>query len=126
MVVRNYWMNKIQTAWKKVPIVWLSGVRRVGKTTLSKSIANSCYLNCDLPSTASLLEDPERIYTSVDKSIIIFDEIHRLPDPSLILKIGEDTYSNIGHWFLYLGCYKKISRLPYRSKTVGAYVARFI
>jgi predicted AAA+ superfamily ATPase len=27
-------MDKLQDAWRRVPIAWLSGVRRVGKTTL--------------------------------------------------------------------------------------------
>lgn len=94
MIRRDYWLGRIQKAWEKVPIVWLSGVRRSGKTTITREIENALYLNCDLPSTNELLQDPELFYESVTKPIIIFDEIHQLPDPSKILKIGADAYSH--------------------------------
>lgn len=93
MVKRDYWLKRIYESWKKAPIVWLSGVRRSGKTILTKEIEDSLYLNCDLPSTHELLKDPELFYTSTKQPIIIFDEIHQLPDPSRILKIGADAYS---------------------------------
>lgn len=95
MIRRNYWLNKIQKAWEKAPIVWLSGVRRSGKTTLTQEFDNALYLNCDLPSTQTLLQDPELFYQSTSKPIIIFDEIHQLPDPSQILKIGADAYNHL-------------------------------
>ena len=38
MIIRNFWINKIFEAWKIRPIIWLSGVRRVGKTTLVKML----------------------------------------------------------------------------------------
>lgn len=93
MIRRSYWLKRIYKVWEKVPIVWLSGVRRSGKTTLAHEIENALYLNCDLPSTGQLLQDPELFYESLTRPIIIFDEIHQLPDPSRILKIGADAYS---------------------------------
>ncbi len=36
-------------AWEKRSIIWLSGVRRVGKTTLAQVIPDADYVNCDLP-----------------------------------------------------------------------------
>jgi len=96
MKKRPYWIDRINKAWKKRPIVWLSGVRRVGKTTLATMLDNSVYLNCDLPSTSRRLKDPELFFRSVDKgSTVIFDEIHRLPDPSLVLKIAADVYPHL-------------------------------
>lgn len=38
MIQRPFWQNCLVEAWKEVPIVWLSGVRRVGKTTLAESL----------------------------------------------------------------------------------------
>ena len=76
-------------------MVWLSGVRRVGKTTLAKQIPDALFLNCDLPSTMRQLEDPERFLASVEESVVVFDEIHRLEDPSRLLKIAADEFDNL-------------------------------
>jgi len=94
-IARPYWQERLTHAWKKAPIVWLSGVRRVGKTTLSKSLPAALYLNCDLPSTAERLADPERFFRSVDRGIVVLDEIHQLPDPSRILKIAADEFPRL-------------------------------
>jgi len=96
MKKRPIWINKIRQVWLKRPIVWFSGVRRVGKTTISKMFTDAKYLNCDLPSVVRILDDPESFYASLNKdSIVIFDEVHRLPDPSKILKIGADAFPHL-------------------------------
>ncbi len=96
MTRRPFWLNRIHESWKSRSIVWLSGVRRVGKTTISKMIPDAVYHNCDLPSVSRKLEDPESYFQSISESkIIIFDEIHRLEDPSLLLKIAADEFTHI-------------------------------
>ena len=95
MITRNLWLDGIADCWKRAPIVWLSGVRRVGKTTLVKCVKDAKYINCDLPTSARLLEDMEAFYQSVEQSVVIFDEVHRLPDPSLLLKIGADEFQHL-------------------------------
>jgi predicted AAA+ superfamily ATPase len=96
MKERLFWITKINQAWESRPIVWLSGVRRVGKTSIAKMLPNATYLNCDLPSVVRRLEDPESFYKSVGNAgIIIFDEIHRLADPSNLLKIAADEYPQL-------------------------------
>ena len=95
MVPRPFWIERIREEWKRAPVVWLSGVRRVGKTTLAKSIPAVRYLNCDLPSVAELLHDPESFYASVNEEIVVFDEVHQLPDPSRLLKIGADAFPHL-------------------------------
>jgi predicted AAA+ superfamily ATPase len=96
MIERPFWIERIQAAWKKRPIVWLSGVRRVGKTTIAQMLRNAVYLNCDLPSVTRQMADPESFYDSLDKgTIVIFDEIHRLNDPSHVLKIAADAYPHL-------------------------------
>ena len=93
MVRRPFWIDKISTAWESRSVIWLSGVRRVGKTTLTKMLDNIVYLNCDLPSTMRRLRDLESFFKSTDKdSTLVFDEIHRLDNASQILKIGADEY----------------------------------
>jgi uncharacterized protein len=95
IINRSFWLDKILDSWKKAPIVWLSGVRRAGKTTLVKSLKNALYINCDLPSEIARLSDPESFFASVSTQTIIFDEIHSLPDPSKVLKIGADAFPQI-------------------------------
>ena len=41
MISRPFWHERIENCWRKAPIVWLSGVRRVGKTTLAETIENA-------------------------------------------------------------------------------------
>ena len=95
MISRPFWTNQINQSWKQAPITWLTGVRRSGKTTLCRSLTQTKYLNCDLPQTAVLLEDPEVFFRSVKEPIIIFDEVHQLTDPSRLLKIGADVFPHI-------------------------------
>lgn len=96
MIERPFWIQRIRQAWGKRPMVWLSGVRRVGKTTLAQMFSNTIYLNCDLPSLGRRLVDPELFYDSIAKgTIVIFDEIHRLEDPSRLLKIAADVYPRL-------------------------------
>lgn len=93
---RPFWVERIRQVWKSRPIAWLSGVRRVGKTTLAKMFPDAIFLNCDLPSVIRRLDDPEYFYESLDKrSIVIFDEVHRVEDPSRLLKIAADEYPHL-------------------------------
>jgi predicted AAA+ superfamily ATPase len=96
MYKRPFWINRIYNAWMKRSVIWLSGARRVGKTTLTKMLENPVYMNCDLPSVHRKFGDPEAFYESIRPgNFLVFDEIHRLEDPSRILKIGADEYPQI-------------------------------
>jgi predicted AAA+ superfamily ATPase len=97
MIERPFWISRIEQAWTEASIVWLAGVRRAGKTTLVQSFGpgNIHYVNCDLPRTVDMVADPELFYRNCEYPIVVFDEIHRLPDPSNILKIGADLFPNL-------------------------------
>ena len=95
MIHRNLWLSRIHELWAKAPIVWLSGVRRVGKTTLSKSLDGAEFLNCDLPSSQLRLGDPEAFFRGISKPWLILDEVHQLPDPSRVLKIAADAFPHL-------------------------------
>ena len=97
MINRPYWITRIEESWKQAPIVWLSGVRRVGKTTLAQSLGPEriLYVNCDLPALEDMVRDPELFYGNCRQPIIVFDEIHQLRDPARVLKIGADLFPNI-------------------------------
>jgi hypothetical protein len=95
MIKRPFWMNRLAAAWKQTPIVWLTGPRRVGKTVLAKSFPDAEFLNCDLPGVAERLRDPESFFRSVKQRLVVFDEVHQLPDPSRLLKIGADGFPRL-------------------------------
>jgi hypothetical protein len=96
MVERPFWVERIRDALKKRPIVWLTGVRRAGKTTLARMLNGDVYLNCDLPSAARRLEDPEAFYKEQRRgTLVILDEVHKLPDPSRTLKIAADEFPHL-------------------------------
>ena len=95
MVARSFWIDQIDNLWRKRSLVWLSGVRRVGKTFLGKSLPGVCYFDCELPSVRRLLEDPESFLEDHRGSRIVLDEVHRLNNPSELLKIAADYFQDI-------------------------------
>ena len=98
MVVRGFWIRRLRQVWERVPIAWLAGVRRVGKTTLVRSLPEEqcLYVNCDSPRAAQSVADPEFFFEQVRQPIVIFDEIHQLPDPTRLLKIGAELPLPVG------------------------------
>ena len=94
MYLRNEWIQRIEDAFDERSIVWLKGVRRVGKTVLCRSLPGVEYFDCELPRTRRLFEDPEGFLNEVRGKRIALDEIHRLMNPSEILKIAADHYPN--------------------------------
>jgi predicted AAA+ superfamily ATPase len=95
MIKRPFWTDRLVAAWKQASIVWLTGPRRAGKTVLAQSLPDGEFLNCDLPSVAERLRDPESFFRSVKKKFVILDEVHQLPDPSRLLKIGADAFPKL-------------------------------
>lgn len=95
MVDREFWRNRIEIAWKHRSIVWLSGVRRVGKTCLCQTLSDIEYFDCELPRVRRLMEDPQAFLDSIGNGRIVLDEVHRLPNPSELLKIAADHYPQI-------------------------------
>jgi len=96
MIERPRWLERVQRAWSQRSVVWLSGVRRVGKTTIARMLPDAVYLNCDLPSSVRALEDPELFLDAqAPDALLVFDEVHRLDDPSRLLKIAADEYPQL-------------------------------
>jgi predicted AAA+ superfamily ATPase len=95
MYLRAEWIQRIEDAFRDRSVVWLKGVRRVGKTVLSRSLPDVEYYDCELPRTRRLLEDPEAFLCEAGGRRIVLDEIHRLANPSEILKIAADHHSEI-------------------------------
>ncbi len=85
----------METAWERRSVVWLHGVRRIGKTTLCKSLDDVNYFDCELPSVRRQLEAPELFFADLRGSRVVLDEIHRLQHPSEVLKVAADHFPDI-------------------------------
>jgi len=95
MVHRLFWLQCIEALWRKRRIIWLSGVRRVGKTCLAQCLDGIEYFDCELPRVRRLMEDPEAFLDDLRGRRIVLDEVHRLGDPAQLLKIAADHYRDI-------------------------------
>jgi hypothetical protein len=95
MVKREEWIGRVEKAWVERPIVWLAGVRRVGKTCLAQTLADVEYFDCELPRVRRTMEDPQGFWASLRQRRVVLDEVHRLPNPSELLKIAADHFPKI-------------------------------
>lgn len=96
MVNRGFWVERIEQAWRERPVLWLTGVRRVGKTTLVRELADTAYFDCELPRVRRQIEeDPEGFFAQARAPRLIFDEVHRVDQPSELLKIAADHFPNL-------------------------------
>src|SRR5579872_6129188 len=96
LVQRPFWKQMIENAWLEKNIVWLMGLRGIGKASLCRSLENSVYFDCERPRVRQLMEDdPEGFLESQQGKRIILDEIHRLANPSEVLKLAADHYPTI-------------------------------
>ncbi|MFA5858608.1 MAG: DUF4143 domain-containing protein [Elusimicrobiota bacterium] len=95
--------------FKKRNIIWLHGVRRAGKTCLCKSIPNAKYYDCELPAIRREVES-ENFLEENKNSVLVLDEIHKLGNPSELLKIAADYYPGtkiVATGSSTLGAYKR-------------------
>ncbi len=90
---RTFWVQRIEKAWQNKSVIWLSGVRRSGKTIICQNLPHINYFDCELPRTRRLIEDdPEEFLKSIKGQRLVLDEIHRLQNPSELLKIAADHF----------------------------------
>lgn len=92
MVRRRHWVDTVERAWGRKSVLWLAGVRRAGKTVLCQSLEGVEYLDCELPRTRALMDDPEGFLDARRGRRLVLDEIHRLANPSELLKIAADHF----------------------------------
>lgn len=95
MVNRRSWQEELETAWRRRSVVWLAGVRRVGKTCLARSMDGIEYFDCELPRVRQAMEDPEAFLSELRGKRIVLDETHRLSNPSELLKIAADHFPTV-------------------------------
>lgn len=99
--------GRVRESLKRYPVVGLIGCRQVGKTTLAKKIKdtpgiNAIYLDLELPSDIVKLEEPELYLGQFTDSLVIIDEIQRMPQLFPIIRALVDKKRVAGR-FLILG-----------------------
>ncbi|MFA5139260.1 MAG: DUF4143 domain-containing protein [Elusimicrobiota bacterium] len=92
MVNRGFWIDSIERDWQKKNVIWLTGVRRSGKTFLTRNLPAVEYFDCELPSVRNYLADPEAFLKKMRGKRVVIDEIHRLGNPSELLKLAADHF----------------------------------
>jgi predicted AAA+ superfamily ATPase len=95
MVRRSFWIGKIEELWRHRSVLWLRGVRRVGKTCLTQSLEDIEYFDCELPRVRRAMGDPENFLEGLRGKRVVLDEVHRLSNPSEVLKIAADHFRTV-------------------------------
>ena len=95
MVRRTFWLSRVEEGWRRRSLLWLRGVRRTGKTTLAQSLPGVEYFDCELPRVRRAMEDPEAFWRSLAGKRVVADEVHRVPNPSELLKIAADHFPSV-------------------------------
>lgn len=76
-------------------MLWLAGVRRVGKTCLCQTLPDIEYFDCELPRVRRMMLDPQGFLGGLRGKRCVLDEIHRLQNPSELLKIAADHFPRL-------------------------------
>lgn len=92
MKQRKYWTDRIERLWAERSVLWLSGVRRSGKTVLCRNLPDCEYFDCELPRIRQMMDNPQDFLDAHRGHRVVLDEIHRLANPSEMLKIAADHY----------------------------------
>lgn len=97
---------RVENALATNPCVVLTGPRQTGKTTLAREIASrragSVYLDCERPSDLARLADPELFLAAHAGSLVVLDEVQRVPNLFTVLRSIIDDDRRNGR-FLLLG-----------------------
>src|SRR4030067_844430 len=106
MIERNL-IKPIKDSLKQYPGVGLIGCRQVGKTTLARVLEKDLvkrviYLDLELPSDIAKLHDSELYLSQFPDSLVIIDEIQRMPSLFPLIRALVDK-RRVGGRFLILG-----------------------
>jgi len=106
-MIKRIIQERIEMSLTKYSVVGILGPRQVGKTTLAKMIIGRVkkkviYLDLELPSDMNKLQDPELYLSRSADTLIIIDEIQRMPLLFPLLRALVDRKKTAGR-FLILG-----------------------
>lgn len=92
---RNFWFQKIETAWKHGNTVWLAGVRRSGKSSLVQLLPQVELLDCTNSATRRQLDHPLEVLSRIGEGRLALDEINRLVNPFELLALIRQHFPGI-------------------------------
>ncbi len=100
-IVRRLMYNKLQELFKKFPIVYLTGPRQSGKTTLAKmAFPDLPYVNFeDISIREAVRLDPHGFLKSYDTGLII-DEVQNVPEIFSYIQLYADQRNITGQYLL--------------------------
>ncbi len=106
-MLQRHAQERLELALGEFPAVALVGSRQSGKTTLAREIvrrrgADAVYLDLELPSDRARLTEPELYLEQQRAKLVVFDEIHRVPELFPVLRGLLDRERRPGR-FLVLG-----------------------
>ena len=119
MISRNEYMEKLDAATNRTPVVSLLGPRQCGKTTLARLFGNkldAVYFDLESIPDQRRLQNPEFMLGSL-KGLVILDEIQIKPELFSVLRVLVDRPDNQAR-FLILG-----SASPHIIKNVSETLA---
>ncbi|MBA4418070.1 MAG: ATPase [Syntrophus sp. (in: bacteria)] len=106
-MIQRTLQHAIEASLVQYPVVGILGSRQVGKTTLARMIGQSfrkkpMYLDLELPSDYDKLQEPELYLSQFTESLVIIDEIQRMPSLFPLIRALVDKNRTPGR-FLILG-----------------------
>ena len=106
-MIKRRIQGAVEASLRKYPVVGIVGSRQAGKTTLAKMIRKGItkkviYLDLELPSDLNKLHDPELYMGQFADSLVIIDEIQRMPSLFPLIRALVDR-KRTGGRFLILG-----------------------
>lgn len=100
---QRYSSKNVLEALEDTPVVFVMGARQSGKTTLVQSIASSDWARINLDEQAQFTivkRDPVGLIKSLEGIPVVIDEIQRLPELLLAIKVSVDADRKPGRFLL--------------------------
>jgi predicted AAA+ superfamily ATPase len=101
ITIERYLKPKLIELFAKFPVVFLTGPRQSGKTTLSQmAFPHVKYFNLEDPSLRSrIMEDPHGFFKQLESAIIL-DEVQNYPDIFSYIQLYADEKNKPGQYLL--------------------------
>ncbi len=92
MVSRGFWSRLLGSAWEQKAVIWLTGVRGVGKTSFCRALWDAEFFDCESPRVRRLMADPGEFWKKLRGKKVVLDEIHRLPNLLPLLRTAAERF----------------------------------